>query len=72
MNEDAWLESWGKIPTLRPDDWLGGECWSIGTPSVPEAKTDKTEILKDLLFLSVRLDDLATELDRIRERLERL
>ena len=58
----------------RPEDadLIGGECWSVGIPSVPGAKTDKTEILKDLLFLSVRLDDLATELDRIRERLEEL
>jgi hypothetical protein len=96
MNEDAWLESWGKIPTLRPDvrhlDWLGGECWSMGVPmgtttsndpSFPFhdnqvwnweaiAITPKQSLLRELLLLSVRLEDFAAQLDSIRERLEKL
>jgi len=62
---------------MREDDWLGGEAWSMGIPSMFYSApsftiSPKTELLKDLLLLTVRLEDLAKDLDKIRERLGNL
>ncbi len=58
------------------DDWLGGEAWSFGTPSTSfgfsSVVNDKTQLAKELLLLAVRLEDLAKDLDAIRERIGKL
>jgi len=59
------------------DEWLGGEAWSMGIPSMFYSApsftiSPKTELLKDLILLTVRLEDLAKDLDEIRERLGEL
>lgn len=78
--EDEWqrqhklIMGMGKNMRLE-DDWLGGEAWSFGTPSTSfgfSSSNDKTQLAKELLLLAVRLEDLAKDLDKIRERLGKL